>query len=293
MITGQAVDIVQTDAVAAGTDAIGIFLLLKAFASGSVALTGTEAIANGVPAFKPPESKNAANTMIGDGRPARRSSSSGSRSSRDGYGILPTEEGGPTVVALVAATVFGDGTALFLLFQVATALILFLAANTSFNAFPRLGALLAIDGYMPRQFSFRGDRLAYSYGIILLAAVAAGLIILFQGDTHALIPLYSVGVFVCFTLSQIGMVRHWRRSGEAGWWYRAAINGFGAVLTGVVLVVVASVKFVDGAWLVVVLIPLLVAMMLFIHRQYARSRRELAVRAGLRGRARRSARSAS
>ena len=123
---------------------------------------------------------------------------------------------------------------------------------------------------MPRQFSFRGDRLAYSYGIILLAAVAAGLIILFQGDTHALIPLYSVGVFVCFTLCQAGMVRHWRRSGESGWWHRAAINGFGAILTGVVLVVVASVKFFDGAWLVVVLIPVLVGMMLFIHRQYAR-----------------------
>ena len=277
VITGQAVDIVQTDAVAAGTDAIGIFLLLKAFASGSVALTGTEAIANGVPAFQPPESKNAANTMIGMAV-LLAILFIGITFISDGYGILPTEEGGPTVVALVAATVFGDGTALFLLFQVATALILFLAANTSFNAFPRLGALLAIDGYMPRQFSFRGDRLAYSYGIILLAAVAAGLIILFQGDTHTLIPLYSVGVFVCFTLSQIGMVRHWRRSGEAGWWYRAAINGFGAVLTAVVLVVVASVKFVDGAWLVVVLIPLLVAMMLFIHRQYSRSRTELAVR---------------
>jgi hypothetical protein len=185
------------------------------------------------------------------------------------------------VVALVAETVFGHGSPLFYLFQAATALILFLAANTSFNAFPRLAALLALDGYMPRQFSFKGDRLAFSYGIILLAAVAAGLLILFRGDTHALIPLYSVGVFVCFTLSQIGMVRHWYRSGERGWWYRAAINGFGAVLTAVVLVVVTTVKFADGAYLVIILIPLLVGMMVFIHRQYEASRDELAIRPGM------------
>jgi amino acid transporter len=275
--TGQAFDIVQPDAVPPGTEALGIFLLLKAFASGSVALTGTEAIANGVPAFKPPESRNAANTMITMAI-LLGVLFLGITFVADGYGILPTQEGGQTVVALVAGTVFGQDTLLFFLFQASTALILFLAANTSFNAFPRLAALLAIDGYMPRQFAFRGDRLAFSYGIILLAVVAAGLLVYFGGDTHALIPLYSVGVFACFTLSQIGMVRHWRRSGEPGWWYRAAINGFGAVLTAVVLVVVASVKFVDGAYLVVILIPVLVGIMLFIHRQYTSSRRELAIR---------------
>ena len=277
VVTGQAYDIVQADAVQSGTDALGVFLLLKAFASGSVALTGTEAIANGVPAFQPPESKNAANTMIAMAL-LLGVLFIGITFVADGYGILPTEQGGQTVVALVAGTVFGDGSVLFYLFQAATALILFLAANTSFNAFPRLAALLAIDGYMPRQLAFRGDRLAFSYGIVLLAAVAAVLLIFFGGDTHALIPLYSVGVFVCFTLSQIGMVRHWYRSGEGGWWHRAAINGFGAVLTAVVLVVVASVKFVDGAYLVVILIPVLVLMMLFIHRQYVTSRRELAIR---------------
>jgi amino acid transporter len=277
VVTGQAYDIVQADAVKAGTDALGVFLLLKAFASGSVALTGTEAIANGVPAFEPPESKNAANTMIAMAA-LLGVLFIGITFVADGYGILPTEEGGQTVVALVAGTVFGDGSVFFYLFQASTALILFLAANTSFNAFPRLAALLAIDGYMPRQLAFRGDRLAFSYGIVLLAAVAAGLLIYFGGDTHALIPLYSVGVFVCFTLSQIGMVRHWYRSGEGGWWHRAAINGFGAVLTAVVLIVVASVKFVDGAYLVVILIPVLVGMMLFIHRQYTTSRRELAIR---------------
>src|SRR5512132_1044501 len=134
---------------------------------------------------------------------------------------------------------------------------------------------------MPRQFGFRGDRRAFSYGIVLLAAIAAVLLVIFGGDTHSLIPLYSVGVFVCFTLSQIGMVRHWERVRESGWWWRAAINGFGAVLTAIVLVVVASVKFVDGAYLVVILIPLLVGMMLFIKRQYDASRRELAVRSDL------------
>jgi amino acid transporter len=279
VITGQAYDVQQADAVKAGSEGIGVFLLLKAFASGSVALTGTEAIANGVPAFQRPESKNAGDTMIAMAV-LLAVLFIGITFVSDAFGIQPTLQGGETVVALVAGTVFGHGSVLFYLFQASTALILFLAANTSFNAFPRLAALLAIDGYMPRQFAFRGDRLAYSYGIVLLAAVAAGLLILFGGDTHSLIPLYSVGVFVCFTLSQIGMVRHWHRHREKGWWYRAAINGFGAVLTALVLVIVTSVKFVDGAYLVVILIPLLVGMMLFIHRQYTTSRRELAIKPG-------------
>ena len=200
----------QPQAVPLGTETLGIVLILRAFASGSVALTGVEAIANGVPAFKPPEAKNAGNTMlamaillgvifIGVTIIAR------------AYDIIPSVElsGGPTVIALVAQTAFGSGTPPFYVFQVATALILFLAANTSFNAFPRLAAILAKDGYFPRQFSFRGDRLAYSWGIILLAAIAAGLYIAFRGNTTNLIPLYSVGVFVCFTLSQSGMVLHW------------------------------------------------------------------------------------
>ncbi len=277
VVTGQAVDIQQADAVETGSEAIGIFLLLKAFAGGSVALTGVEAIANGVPAFKPPESKNAGNTMLAMAI-LLAILFVGITFISDAYGILPTEEGGRTVVALVSSTIFGDGSALYYLFQACTALILFLAANTSFNAFPRLGALLAIDGYLPRQFAIRGDRLAYSYGIVILAAVAAAILVLFGGDTHALIPLYSVGVFVCFTLSQVGMVRHWHRHREPGWWFRATINGIGAAMTGVVLVVVATVKFADGAYLIVILIPLLVGMMVFIHRQYDASRRELSVR---------------
>jgi amino acid transporter len=277
IVSGTAIPIPpEPDAVPLGTSTIGILLLLKAFAGGSVALTGVEAIANGVPAFKPPEARNAANTMtamavllgilfIGLTVFAVQ------------FGLRPTLAGGPSIVALAAATAFGNGSVLFVTFAVSTALILFLAANTSFNAFPRLAAILAEDGYMPRQFSFRGDRLAYSWGIALLAAVAFALLAAFGGDTHALIPLYSVGVFVCFTLSQIGMVRHWLDERSAGWRWRMVVNAAGAVLTAVVLVVVVSEKFVDGAYLVVILVPSLVLMMLFINRQYSRASRELAV----------------
>ena len=266
----------EPDAVPFGTEALGVLLLLKAFAGGSVALTGVEAIANGVPAFKPPEAKNAADTMtimsillavlfVGLTIFAV------------AFGLRPTEEGGPSVIALAARTAFGDGSPLFYTFAASTALILFLAANTSFNAFPRLAAILSEDGYMPRQFSFRGDRLAYSWGIVLLAAIAFGLLWAFGGDTHALIPLYSVGVFLCFTLSQLGMVKHWRRVKEAGWRWRLAVNATGGILTAVVLGIVVFEKFQAGAYLVVILVPVLVAMMLFINRQYARSAYELQV----------------
>ncbi len=269
----------QPDAMVPGTEALTLFLLLKAFAGGSVALTGVEAIANGVPAFKPPESRNAANTMtamavllgiifVGVTIVAH------------AFAIVPSVDnsGGPTVIALVAGTAFGAGSPMFVLFQLSTALILFLAANTSFNAFPRLAAILAEDGYMPRQFSFRGDRLAYSWGIVLLAGIAFGLLFVFNGDTHALIPLYSVGVFVCFTLSQAGMVRHWFLDRVSGWWWRAVLNAFGGALTLVVLLVVTSVKFTDGAWLVAVLIPVQVLLFLFIERQYSAAGRQVAVR---------------
>ncbi len=269
----------QSQAVAMGTETLGIVLILRAFASGSVALTGVEAIANGVPAFKPPESKNAGNTMlamaillgiifIGVTIIAR------------AYDIVPSVplSGGPTVIALVAQTAFGSGTALFYIFQVATALILFLAANTSFNAFPRLAAILAADGYFPRQFSFRGDRLAYSWGIILLAAIAAGLYVAFQGNTTSLIPLYSVGVFVCFTLSQTGMVLHWFRGRDPGWRWRLVVNASGALMTFVVLGIVLVEKFEHGAWVVAILIPAIVGGMLFINRQYAASNTHLAIK---------------
>ncbi|HEU4920523.1 MAG TPA: APC family permease [Candidatus Limnocylindrales bacterium] len=256
--------------------AVGLLLILRAFASGSVALTGTEAIANGVPAFKPPEPVNAAKTLtavavllavlfIGITFVA------------DSFGIVPVDEPvKKTVISQVAGTVYGGGSIGFYLFQAFTALILFLAANTSYNAFPRLAAILANDGYMPRQFAFRGDRLAFTAGIVILSAVAIGLLVAFGGDTHALIPLYSVGVFVSFTISQSGMVRHWLREKGAGWPRRLAINGFGAVLTVVVAVVVTVAKAPESL-LVAVVIPILVLVMLFIRRQYGASAASLAV----------------
>jgi amino acid transporter len=267
------------EAVHLGTQTIGIVLLLKAFASGSVALTGTEAIANGVPAFKAPEAKNAANTLVAMAV-LLAVLFIGITVIADAYRIVPSEEGsgGPTVIALVARTAFGHNTPLYYVFQLSTALILFLAANTSYNAFPRLAALLAADGYMPRQFAFRGDRLAFSWGIVLLSAVAALLLVYFGGVTTLLIPLYSVGVFVCFTLSQAGMVLHWMRNRDAGWWWRLGINAVGGMLTLVVLAIVVFEKFAGGAYLVVILIPTLVGLMLFINRQYAASRRQLAIR---------------
>ncbi len=253
---------------------VTILILLRAFASGAVALTGTEAIATGVPAFKPPEARNAARTLmvmavilailfIGMTYLAA------------GFHIMPAP--GQTVIAQIANHVYGD-TVAFYLFQVFTALLLFLAANTSFAAFPRLAAVLAEDGFIPRQFAFRGDRLAYSAGIIILGVIAALVVVAGGGSTHALIPLYAVGVFIDFTISQSGMVRHWLSTKDQGWRYRLAINATGAVLTGVIAVVVTSVKFTSGAWFVIVLIPSLVGVMLFIHRQYMGQAEELAVR---------------
>ena len=268
------------DAVPFGTETLGVLLLLKAFAGGSVALTGVEAIANGVPAFKPPEARNAADTMTAMAI-LLAILFVGLTVVAVAFGLRPTEEGGPSVVAMAAQAAFGAGSPLFYLFAASTALILFLAANTSFNAFPRLAAILAGDGYMPRQFSFRGDRLAYSWGIVLLAAIAFGILWAFGGDTHALIPLYSVGVFLCFTLSQLGMVKHWLRVRDTGWRWRLVVNASGGVLTAVVLVIVVSEKFRDGAYLVVILVPVIVAVMLFINRQYSRSARELAVKPDL------------
>jgi amino acid transporter len=255
---------------------VGLLLIIRAFASGSVALTGTEAIANGVPAFKPPEPKNAATTLtvvavllavlfIGITFVALN------------FGIVAIDEPAPkTVISQVAALAFGDGSIGFYLFQTFTALILFLAANTSYNAFPRLAAILARDGYLPRQFSFRGDRLAFTSGIVILSLVAIALLVIFEGNTTALIPLYSVGVFVSFTISQGGMVRHWLREHSSGWRWRIAINGFGCALTALVAVVVTIAK-APTSLLVAIVIPILVAMMLFINRQYRASAAQLEV----------------
>jgi amino acid transporter len=261
------------------TQMVTVFLLLKAFAGGSVALTGVEAIANGVPAFKPPESKNSANTLIIMAL-LLGTIFIGLTFVGMQYGVRATTDQGATVLGQVGAAVFGDGAIPFIVLQISAALILFLACNTSFNAFPRLAAILAQDGYIPRQFAFRGDRLAFSWGIVVLAAVAVGMVALFKADTHALIPLYSVGVFICFTLSQTGMVIHWRKERSSGWAWRSLVNGFGALLTGVVFLVVASEKFIDGAWMVLLFIPLLIAMMMFVGHQYAASSRSLEMKPG-------------
>jgi amino acid transporter len=255
---------------------VGAFVLLRAFASGAVALTGTEAIATGVPAFKKPESKNAATTlMVMAGILAVLFIGITFLATR--FGIYPIEDPKQTVVAQVARTVYGD-TIGFYAFQAFTALLLFLAANTSFAAFPRLAAVLAQDGFFPRQFSFRGDRLAFSMGIILLGLVAGSLVVAAGGHTHALIPLYAVGVFIDFTISQAGMIRLWLRTRPKGWQYRLAVNSVGCVATAVVAVVVTSVKFEAGAKFVILLIPVLVAAMLFIRRQYDAQSRDLEVR---------------
>ncbi len=244
---------------------VTLFLLLHAFAAGSVAMSGTEAISNGVPAFHPPETKNAAITLTW--------MSSilgfffvGVSFLTTSFGIVPSDT--QTVISQVGHAVLGEGLP-YLVFQVATMLILVLAANTSFADFPRLSSILARDGFMPHQMSFRGDRLAFTNGIILLGAIACLLLIGFGGSTHALIPLYAVGVFISFTLSQSGMVRHWLRTREPGWRKSMVINALGAVLTGIVLVVVGSVKFEGGAWMVLILIPILVVVFNGIHRHYA------------------------
>ncbi|HYN69430.1 MAG TPA: APC family permease [Candidatus Eisenbacteria bacterium] len=255
---------------------LGLLLILRAFASGSVALTGTEAIANGVPAFKPPEPRNAATTLtivavllavlfLGITFVA------------DNFGVVPIDEPAPrTVISQVAAVIYGNRTIVFYLFQAFTALILFLAANTSYNAFPRLAAILARDGYMPRQMGFRGDRLAFTSGIVILSIVAIAVLVAFEGNTTALIPLYSVGVFLSFTISQGGMVIHWLRQQSPGWRWKLAVNGFGCVLTAVVAVVVVVAK-APTSLLVAVIIPILVVMMLFIKRQYQASAAQLAI----------------
>jgi amino acid transporter len=254
---------------------IGLLLILRAFASGSVALTGTEAIANGVPAFKPPEAKNAATTLAAVAA-LLAVLFLGITFVADSFGIVPILEPRQTVISQVASIVFGTGSIPFYFFQAVTALILFLAANTSYNAFPRLAAILARDGFMPRSFSFRGDRLAFTSGVVLLSVVAVTMLVVFQGDTHALIPLYSIGVFISFTLGQAGMIRYWRRERPMGWRRGLLINGFGAVLTGIVAVVVLVAKAPESL-LVAVIIPVLVVLMLFVYRQYRASAEHLAV----------------
>lgn len=257
----------------AATQTLTWFLVLRAFASGCTALTGVEAISNGVPAFKHPEARNAAITM-GWMAAVLGTLFIGVSVLASALGITPLAD--ETVVSQVARRLFGDGFFYFLI-QGSTTLILVLAANTSFADFPRLNSLLARDRYAPRQFRTLGDRLVFSNGILILAGLAAALIVGFGGDTHALIPLYAVGVFISFTLSQAGMVRHWLTDGGAGWRWRLGVNGVGALVTGAVTVVIAVTKFTHGAWIVVLLIPLLVLGFRAIYRHYGTVAHELSL----------------
>lgn len=242
-----------------------LFFVLRAFSAGCAALTGVEAISDGVLAFKEPEWKNARLTLLYLGV-ILGLMFMGITYLANVYHVVPQE--GETLVSILARQILGDGSPFYYFVQVATLLVLLLAANTSYADFPRLCYFLARDGFLPRQLSLLGDRLVYSNGIILLSIFAAVLVVIFRGDTTAIIPLYAVGVFTSFTLSQAGMVRHWYQEKTAGWRPSAIMNGIGAAATFVVLCVIVSTKFIAGAWVVVVAIPLVVSLFMNIHRHY-------------------------
>ena len=244
---------------------LSVFLVLRAFASGCAALTGVEAVSDGVPAFKPPEAKNARIVLAWLGV-ILISLFVGITFLTRHYHLTPLPE--QTILSQLARQIFGDGV-LYYVIQASTMLILVLAANTAFADFPRLSYFLARDGFLPRQFGSRGDRLVFSNGILILGGTAAALLVLFGGSTHALIPLYAVGVFLSFTLSQASMVRRWLVRHEPGWRWRWWLNAVGATTTGLVVVVITGTKFTHGAWVVVLLIPLLVMLFVAIRRHYA------------------------
>jgi amino acid transporter len=261
-----------------GAKSLGLLMLLRAFSSGAVALSGVEAVSNGVPAFQKPESKNAAITLMWMGgilgscffgvsvlashlRPFR--------GENDGNGL-----------GLMAEYLYGGKGVMFWLTMIATFLILILAANTAYADFPRLASIVARDGFLPRQFFNKGARLVFSNGVLFLALIAGALIVAFQGDISKLIPLYAFGVFTGFTLSQTGMVRHHLRLREAGWKFGMVINAIGAFTTGLIAVIVVVSKFTEGAWIPAVLIPLMVIGFRAIGRHYARGRTAVAVPPG-------------
>jgi amino acid transporter len=265
--------------IAAGTGAISIFVLLKAFSSGAAALTGVESISNGVTAFRHPQARNAARTLYVmaaiaislflavswlavkmDARP----SETVSVLSQIARGAFPA--GSP-------------GSIGYYLVQAFTLAILVLAANTSYQGFPRLAALLAHDRFLPSQFVNLGDRLAYSNGILVLAGLATGLLVAFRANVNSLIHLYVIGVFTAFTLAQAGMVRHWHKTHERGWRWRAVLNAVGAATTGLVTVIVVATKFLDGAWMVIIAIPVLIVVFYAVRRHYRSVGRRLRAKA--------------
>jgi amino acid transporter len=251
---------------------VGLFVLLHAFANGCTAMTGVEAISNGIPAFEPPEPDNAAKTLLIMAA-ILLAMFLGISLLGAALHVVPHEQ--ETVLSQIARAVFGGRNVAYFILQTATMLILVLAANTSYADFPRLASILANDGFAPTQFTHRGDRLAFSNGIIVLTLFAIALVVIFRGSVFRLIPLYAVGVFLSFTLSQAGMVMHWRRHREPGWHVRALINALGAIATAVVLVVFVTTKFREGAWVVLVTIPLGVWLFLTIARHYEEADRKL------------------
>jgi len=268
------VEIVETEHL--GTNpiqALTLFLILRAFSAGCTALTGVEAISNGIPAFKAPESDNAGKTLIAM-IVILSTMFLGISVLAHAIHAVPTHT--ETVLSQIGRAVFGPGLG-YAITQAATALILILAANTAFADFPRLASLIAKDGYLPRQLASIGDRLVFSNGIVGLGILAAILLVIFGGDTHRLLPLYAAGVFLSFTLSQAGMVVRWWRLRGPGWQRSIAINGFGAFSTGVVTAVVTITRFTQGAWIVTLLIPLVVWFFLRIHKHYAKVANQLSL----------------
>jgi amino acid transporter len=262
-----------TPPLAPALEPLSVWLVLRAFSSGAVAMSGVEAISNGVPAFEKPESRNAAITLttmaviLG-------SAFLGISYLASHMGLIPGDQ---TIISQIAQAVFGTSI-LFYIFQFATTGILIVAGNTAFADFPRLSSVLARDNYMPHQFLFRGDRLAFSTGIVALASIAALLVVIFAADVSNLIHLYAVGVFLAFTLSNTGMVMHWRKIGGAGAKHSMLINGIGAVLTFVILIIIIVTKFALGAWIVILLIPIITTFFLLIHRHYTHVADQLRVR---------------
>ncbi len=250
-----------------------LFLLLRGFSSGAVALSGVEAISNGVPAFQKPESKNASTTLLWM---AGILGTLFFAASVLAHHLRPFPTHEETVLSQMARAVIGDGP-FYLVLQFATAAILVLAANTAYADFPRLSSIIARDGYLPRQFANRGDRLVFSNGVLFLAVASAALIVAFGGITSALIPLYAIGVFTSFTLSQAGMVRHHLRLREPGWRQGIVINGVGAVATLIVTLIVGVTKFAIGAWVPIVVVPMIIAVFLAIKKHYVQVAEAIAI----------------
>ena len=275
-LMGQHLTAPPTVPIQASVEGVTLLILMRAFADGCSAMTGTEAVANGVPAFKPPEWKNAQKTMLA--MSLLLGSMFLGMSWLIGVTGAQPSASGDSVLSQIGAAVFWGRTPLYYLLIFSTMGVLVLAAQTSFADFPRLSSILAHDGFFPRQFAFRGERLAFNAGIIALALLSAGLVIAFAGDVNRLIPLYAIGVFTSFTLSQSGMVHHWWVERGSGWRRSIAINAVGAAVTAVVVVIFAIAKFALGAWIVLIIVPVLVVAMLFIRREYRGAELELYVR---------------